>query len=200
MIENLVILGERLCLDFVNTIENHLNESMYIERFTSYNNFVKWCTRVNILDIDVANHLTKKGNENNIESSNVLKRAIVLREALFKIFLAVISNNTPKQSDIEVLNSEINKTMAFSQLKYKNNTFVWEKNHTNDLDCMFSFIVKDAVSLLTSDKLDRLKLCDDACCGWLFLDMSKNKSRKWCSMKYCGNRAKARKHYKNKKT
>lgn len=40
---------------------------------------------------------------------------------------------------------------------------------------------------------DRLKIC--ANCGWLFLDQSRNRSRVWCDMTVCGNRAKASRHY-----
>jgi len=36
-------------------------------------------------------------------------------------------------------------------------------------------------------------------CGWLFLDETRNRSRRWCSMKDCGNRAKARRHYRRRR-
>jgi predicted RNA-binding Zn ribbon-like protein len=51
-----------------------------------------------------------------------------------------------------------------------------------------------ALDLLRSDELDRLKRCPADNCHWLFLDRTKNRSRRWCDMATCGNRAKARKH------
>jgi predicted RNA-binding Zn ribbon-like protein len=49
-----------------------------------------------------------------------------------------------------------------------------------------------------SHKLDRVRSCQGDTCGWLFLDMSKNRSRRWCSMSDCGNTAKARRYYHRK--
>jgi predicted RNA-binding Zn ribbon-like protein len=44
---------------------------------------------------------------------------------------------------------------------------------------------------------ERMKICRN--CGWLFIDRSKNRSRAWCDMAVCGNRAKANRHYRRKK-
>jgi predicted RNA-binding Zn ribbon-like protein len=57
-------------------------------------------------------------------------------------------------------------------------------------------VVRDAADLLTSKELNRVGRCADERCGWLFVDTSRNRSRRWCSMESCGNRAKARRHYR----
>jgi predicted RNA-binding Zn ribbon-like protein len=54
--------------------------------------------------------------------------------------------------------------------------------------------------LLTSDKLSRVRQCQGENCTWLFLDTSKNHTRRWCEMKVCGNRVKARRHYERKRS
>jgi len=51
------------------------------------------------------------------------------------------------------------------------------------------------VDLLTSDRLSAVRECAADDCAWLFLDESRNRSRRWCDMKVCGNRQKARLHY-----
>ncbi|MEO6889729.1 MAG: CGNR zinc finger domain-containing protein, partial [Ktedonobacteraceae bacterium] len=56
-----------------------------------------------------------------------------------------------------------------------------------------------AVELLTSEEVKRVKECPARDCGWLFLDMSKNGSRQWCSMEGCGSRAKMRRQYARKR-
>jgi predicted RNA-binding Zn ribbon-like protein len=48
--------------------------------------------------------------------------------------------------------------------------------------------------LRTTGDAARLKRCAEHTCGWVFWDVSKNRSRRWCSMRVCGNRAKARRH------
>ena len=66
------------------------------------------------------------------------------------------------------------------------------------MDLFLDPIIKSAADLLVSPELKRVKQCADDFCGWLFMDKSRNNSRRWCSMKDCGNRAKAHRHYLRK--
>ena len=66
------------------------------------------------------------------------------------------------------------------------------------MDFVLYPIIKSAADFLVSSDLKRLKQCADDFCGWLFMDKSRNYSRRWCSMKDCGNRAKAHRHYQRK--
>ena len=56
---------------------------------------------------------------------------------------------------------------------------------------------RSALKLIASPDTERLKICPN--CEWLFIDRSKNRSRTWCDMAVCGNRAKARLHYQRKR-
>ncbi len=67
------------------------------------------------------------------------------------------------------------------------------------LDGVIWSVAHSAAELLTSERLDRVRECAESRCGWLFLDASRNRSRQWCDMKVCGNRAKARRHHARKK-
>jgi predicted RNA-binding Zn ribbon-like protein len=51
-----------------------------------------------------------------------------------------------------------------------------------------------AVDLVRTVGLDRVRVCplDEGGCGWLFLDRSRNGSRRWCAMADCGTQAKSR--------
>ncbi|MGK5641104.1 CGNR zinc finger domain-containing protein [Streptomyces sp. URMC 126] len=48
--------------------------------------------------------------------------------------------------------------------------------------------------LVVTGEAARLKRCAEHGCAWVFWDTSKNRSRRWCSMRVCGNRAKARRY------
>ena len=68
---------------------------------------------------------------------------------------------------------------------------------TEDPGSMLGPIARAAADLLAADPVRRVGQChDDRGCGWLFLDTSRLQSRQWCSMADCGNRAKARRHYR----
>jgi predicted RNA-binding Zn ribbon-like protein len=56
---------------------------------------------------------------------------------------------------------------------------------------------RSALRLCAAPERERIRVC--AACGWLFLDRSKNRSRQWCDMLVCGNRAKARRHYSSRR-
>jgi predicted RNA-binding Zn ribbon-like protein len=57
-----------------------------------------------------------------------------------------------------------------------------------------------ALDLLQTMPPDRLRRCDGDGCGWLFLDTTRNHSRRWCSSRDCGNRDRARRHYTRNRT
>ena len=57
-------------------------------------------------------------------------------------------------------------------------------------------LATSALSLLAGDAR-RLRVCRN--CNWLFIDRSRNSSRLWCDMAVCGNRQKARRHYRRRK-
>ena len=74
--------------------------------------------------------------------------------------------------------------------------FVWEPvAEADDLQTLLWPVVWSAVELLTGGPVERVRECDNDPCGWLFVDMSRNRSRRWCDMRDCGNRVKARRHY-----
>jgi predicted RNA-binding Zn ribbon-like protein len=66
------------------------------------------------------------------------------------------------------------------------------------MDWVLNPVIRSAADLLVSVDLKKLKFCSDPMCRWLFLDISRNQSRRWCDMKDCGNRAKAKRFYQKK--
>lgn len=189
----------KLSLDFANTLQWHASENPQ-ENLNSYKDLVEWGRKEGLLSETDGQKLNKKAGMNPTAAEKVLKRAIELREAIYRIFSAVASSMLPKGGDLSTLNRYLGKTMAQSRIIPTKSGFTWDINGNKDeLDWMLKPIVRSAAGLLTSDELDRVKECaDDKGCGWLFLDRSKNRSRRWCDMKECGNRAKAKRFYERK--
>ena len=73
-------------------------------------------------------------------------------------------------------------------------TWVWDEGG-RALDSMLWPVARSAADLLTSGELQAVRQCAGRACGWLFLDTSRNRTRRWCDMSVCGNRAKARRHH-----
>ncbi|MFC4617901.1 CGNR zinc finger domain-containing protein [Camelliibacillus cellulosilyticus] len=195
------LLGGRLCLDFANTVSWHDSSEKSQELLTSYEKLVNWSFHANILKKQQSQSLLKKAENQPSKAKKVLQQAIELRESIYRIFSQITNNETPTSKDLSILNEALGKAYGMMRLVPGENKFSLEfLNGEDTLDGMLPPIVKSAIDLLISEKeLSRVKKCEGYPCGWLFLDTSRNRSRRWCSMADCGNRAKAKRFYHNKK-
>ncbi len=192
---SLKLVGGRLCLDFVNTVSCR-NSDHPRDALGTYEDLVSWSQHAKILTKNEAKNLVEEASAHPTEARRVVERAIAIREALYGIFSAVIHKNRPEAMSVDILNREVTVAMAHLQLKPAPATGPWTYTFEDEkLDRMLWSVVDSARELLTSDKLDRLCECPGENCGWLFMDLSRNRSRKWCSMKDCGNLVKARRYY-----
>lgn len=191
----------RLSLDFANTADWHASEYP-VESLTSYSELVRWSEHAGILTEHQKQRLLDTAERHSADAISVLERAIALREVIYRIFAAISHEQPPQANDLAAFNSELSKALAQSRITQAAEGFAWELTADNEhaLDRMLWPVVHDAAGLLTSKELDRVGQCADDKCGWLFVDTSRNRSRRWCSMKDCGNRAKARRHYQRMRT
>jgi len=197
--ETLKLLGGRLSLDFANTADWHASDHP-VEFLTSYSDLVAWSQHVGILTDHQTQRLLKEATRRPEDATAVLERAIALREAIYRMFTAISHGRPPQAADLATFNAELSEALAQSRIVSTAQGFTWDLAGAEDaLDQMLWPVVHDAAGLLTSEDLDRVGQCADDRCGWLFLDTSRNRSRRWCSMEDCGNRAKARRHYKRKR-
>jgi predicted RNA-binding Zn ribbon-like protein len=197
--DKLKLLGGQLSLDFANTADWHASDHP-VEFLTSYSDLVAWGQHVGILTDHQAQRLLKKAARRPEDATAVLERAIALREAIYRIFSAISRGRPPQAADLAAFNAELSGALAQSQIVSTTEGFAWDWTGAEDaLDQMLWPVVHDAAGLLTSEELDRVGQCADDRCGWLFLDTSRNRSRRWCSMEDCGNRAKARRYYERKR-
>ena len=190
--------GKRLCLDFTNTVEDRMTDPR--ELLQSYNDLLLWGQQGQLLTNEETSRLREEAVHHRKEAEGVLQRATNLREAMYRILVAAAEESSPAQDDLLTLNAEVARTMSQACIVPAEDGFAWDWQHKEQaLDCVLWPVVRSASALLTSEHLADVRVCAADDCGWLFLDTSKNHSRRWCDMKSCGNRAKARKHYTQKK-
>jgi predicted RNA-binding Zn ribbon-like protein len=189
-----LLVGGRLCLDFCNTIRDRSGSP--IEYLTDFADLLGWSWRAGILNAEEAARLRRAARRTPTASIAVLERGLALREALHAIFATAASDGPPDPQPIEVLNSELGRAMARSQLVAVDGgyTWIWDEGG-RALDSMLWPVARSAADLLTSGELQVVRQCAGRACGWLFLDTSRNRTRRWCDMSLCGNRAKARRHH-----
>ncbi|WNB93371.1 CGNR zinc finger domain-containing protein [Bacillus sp. NEB1478] len=195
---NLNILRDRICLDFTNTVGWHTGENPS-EWIKSYEDVVIWSKMAGILSEEKEQLLLNKAKEFPEAASKVYNDAILIREAIFRIFRDVLTRKPCSNEDLLLLNNFCKRANQFIELGMDKDQYVYQFKETLELDSMLWVIVKSAADFLVSNEIGKLKECEGGGCGWLFLDTSRNHSRRWCSMEDCGNRAKARRHYQKKK-
>lgn len=195
-IDSISLHGGWLCLDFINTVSDRTIDNPE-EYLTSYDVILKWTDRVGALPAEDIEQLRKKYLSSSEEEGQLLKRFIEVREVLFMLFTAIIH----RQGMTGKIQNEFNEVLAqtLSRLRVAVDSthgpsYYWDGD---DLEKPLYPVIKSAYDLLLSGKLNRVKEC--GACGWVFLDKSKNNSRRWCDMQACGSAAKARRYYRKKK-
>ena len=192
-VDSLRLIGGKLCLDFVNTIDGRAGDHPY-EYLTDYEQIVAWGQRVEILSEELALRLIKRGRANSLAADSAYDAILEFRETLFRLLAASLANEPPLAQDMSRLNHAIENAASQYVVEPADTGYQWRL--PDRLDGMLWSVIWPAADLLTSDQLSNVKMCEADGCGWLFLDTSRNQSRRWCSMESCGNRAKAKRHYK----
>lgn len=195
-VSTLRLLGGRLCLNFVNTIEDRTSDQPE-EQITSYDDLVTWATRADALLPEIGSALREQALHDSEAAARAVKQALALREALYRIFLKVARASAPDTADLRLLQGAYIAALANGDLLEGRAAFHWEWEGASDrLDQMLWPIAVSAIEVLMSDDLRRIKICSSEMgCGWIFYDSSKNGSRRWCSMEGCGSQHKMRAHY-----
>ena len=199
------LVGGRLCLDFINTVDGRTSDSPRKEsrsvdsvlgdKLGEYSDLVEWSRHSDIVTATEADRLIQASKRNAREARNVFDRAIALREALFRICKAIIAGRRPPTVDLETLNEELLRARTHERLTHLAHGFTWELiGGEAALDRMLWSLANSGAELLTTGDLSRLRECCGEECGWLFEDTSKNRSRQWCVMQDCGNLAKVRRY------
>jgi predicted RNA-binding Zn ribbon-like protein len=189
----------RLCLDFANTLSWRGSDRQH-DWLSSYSNLVEWGIIAGILSDETAHRLHREAARRPDEAEEVLKGAVELREAIYRIFSAIAAGASSQAADVEALNVALAEALTHLRIVPATDLFVWDWiGDEGALDRMLWPVAGSAAALLTSEDLTRVGECQGDGCGWLFMDMSRNRSRRWCDMGDCGNRAKARRYYRRKK-
>jgi predicted RNA-binding Zn ribbon-like protein len=194
---NLNLKSGHPSLEFTNTVNDHASQQPG-ETLFKYEDVLAWAKRVGLLRAEQVDLLAQKAARQSGRATIVFRKSLELREALYRIFVAKTQEKPPLREDLTILNSVLSEITNRAQLVFYRNKFEWQWDFDeNALDAPLWLSALSAVDLMTSDYYQRVGQCaDEDGCGWLFVDTSKNHSRRWCDINDCGNRAKQRRYQK----
>ena len=185
-----------LSLDFANTKEWHASQKPK-ERLNNYADLIAWGEEAGLISLDEGERLRQLALDQPQNAAAIYEQAIRVREAIYGIFSRRYDGEPIPVEMLALLNSVVRQAMSHLQLVPLGTRIAWDwAPEIGGANLILWPVARSAAELLTSDRAERVRECeDDRGCGYLFIDQSKNRSRRWCSMDSCGNRAKARRHY-----
>ncbi len=205
------LVASALCLDFVNTVGDRSGTWRYVRNYLQrYEDVVAWGAQARVLTPREATALLALAAQRPDAAAAALTRAVNLRETLHTVFAPIAAGRPIARDALAAFNETLPAMLATSRLATTSEGLVchWafdaaapggpphqhEQHEIGAFDRVVWSVVRSATDLLTSGDLGYVHQCALETCGWLFLDLSKNKTRRWCAMKMCGNKAKVRHH------
>ena len=185
-----------LCLDFANTVSWHASEQPE-DKLERWADLVRWGEGAGLLSSVQAKRLRRQVAEDEASAEAAFAAAIGLREAVYRIFVSVAGDDPVAAADLALLNEHLQRALPHLEIVPGGTGFSWEwREPLEGFRQIVWPVVRSAANLLTGERLARVGQCaDDRGCGYLFIDTSRNRSRRWCSMESCGNRAKVQRYY-----
>lgn len=190
-------IGGHLALDFVNTVDWRGDPTRRRDLVVTFEALLEWAKAAEVLTGGEVRVMRRAAQGDQARATRSLRRARRLREVLARVLAAAGRDAPPAARDMGRLNLFLAAALKRRRLELRRTAFVWSwvNEESETFDSVLWPIVLAAAELLASDRRTQIHECGGEGCGWLFLDTSRNGRRRWCTMRGCGNRAKARRFY-----
>ena len=185
-------LGGNLALDFANTVHSY-GMADPIDDLKGAADLVGWAAQAGLLRDAETRQLQRAPAD-----EARFRRALALRELVYGLFSRAAKGKKPQPEALQAFQSFYRNAMRYAEFHPVANHYrlTWPAA-AHPLERVMQEIARSAADLLTSEALTRVRQCSGETCSWLFVDTSRNRMRRWCDMKACGNRAKVRRFRRN---
>jgi predicted RNA-binding Zn ribbon-like protein len=181
-------------LDFANTVAWPPTGPSN-DRLRTYDDLVRWGRETGVLSAAEAGRLRRRAEGEERAANAVLGKARALRRALHELFSAMAHDTKPSAASAGAFARALRDATSRMALTWQDGQFEWSDTDATALESVARRIAWASAELMTSSEAYRVGQCANPNCGWVYLDATKNHSRRWCSMRECGGRAKARRYY-----
>jgi len=182
-----------LCLDFANTL-SWRRSATPIERLQTHADLSSWARQLGLVSRRDELRLRRAAAVHPRRARQLLAQARALRETIFAIFAAISEGHAPDDRDVRSLEGWLKLAVAGSRLDAADGPYRWLPAAGARMAPVLWRVALSAGELLGSDRSARIGQCAGRDCRWLWLDRTRNQSRRWCDMAVCGNRAKAQRY------
>jgi predicted RNA-binding Zn ribbon-like protein len=187
-------VGGSLALDLANTLGG-MHTAPTHEHLVEYKDLVDFVRRAGTVSPSQGRVLLEEAARQPVRAAAVLRRALALREAIWRVFDAFAMNARAEGSDLALIHEEELASLRHARYQQVGSGVRYEWSDEPLVERPLWEVARSAAELLRSDD-DRVRVreCGSATCEWLFIDRSRNHTRRWCDMNDCGNAAKVRRY------
>ena len=180
-------------LDLVNTLDWRFRESGTEELLASYDDLLRFAAQTELLSAKQVRQVMRAAAD--IAAADTLVACRELREAAAEVFYSAADQRTPAAAPVKMVQRFFNEARKHQRLAWTGERLTWEWTPADIGAELPLWVLSLSVTrLLLSEEMQRLRACENDECRWLFLDTSKNHTKRWCDMRLCGNRMKARRY------
>ena len=189
---------EMTALSFNNTVSWEAG-GLSNDRLETFPDLLRWAGATDVLPPAELTVLQERATGDPWSAATALAQARELRTVLHQILSALARHQEPEPIALRAFNQALRVAAGQLALTWSEGRLVWGHQGEMAPETVVHRIAWAAAQFMTSPALARLGLCANPECGWMYLDSTRNHSRRWCSMQDCGSRAKARRYYRRRK-
>lgn len=182
-------------LDFVNTLDWRFRSTGPVELISDYDDLLRFTQQCRLLSRSDARQLRVTAHPR--ACRRVLASARRFREMLAAVLYSVLDNRPPAEASLQRLSAYFRNAQDATILSCRKGRLIWTLHRRHAPEFPLRRLSIEAAALLASEQSSNIRACSNLECRWLFLDTSRNHSRRWCDMTLCGNRIKARRFRRN---
>ena len=193
-------VGGDPALDLVNTVD-WTDRGLENDRLNDFDRLTRWAEGARIISAKAAASLRATGLTRPQEADAAYRRALQVRAVLRRLF-SEVARHEPATASLDRFNQQLGAALRQMRVAPTGQRrrgdqpmrLAWGDPEKH-LESLLWPVVWSAVSLLVSEDAARIRICGGADCGWMYVDRSRNRLRRWCQMETCGTREKSRRRY-----
>lgn len=190
-------VGGDISADFANTQSYRYQPTQAHDHLGTYADLVAFLRQGDAISGALARRLLVAAERHPDKAARVHHRAVALREAIWQCYSKIAKGKEPSPADVELIGREAADAMGHAVFAPSGSDYRWVFPDTDELERALWPVARAATDVLSNaSERSMVRECADDVCAWLFLDRSKNHTRRWCTMETCGNRAKQRRFQK----
>src|SRR5689334_3055064 len=179
--------------DFLNT--DDLDDGSPVEKLPTLGDALTWFVDRGVIHGEGADRIRLQADLDPATADRDLARIRGVRSALREVADAIVEHRPPLPGSLDTVNRALHARQVIELVPSFDGCVAVDHRHVGDpIDDALARLCDPLVQELTSGDPERIRICDNDTCRWVFYDTSRTGRRRWCDMATCGNRAKAARH------